>query len=84
MVGDKLILVTTGGTPDIYEKARPALNFNIGKKIGNNWAIELSVDNVLNTPNATYYNYKNVSEMYYFKKYTTGVVAGLNVTYLIK
>ena len=58
IVGDKLTLVTTGGTPDVFEKARPALNFNVGKRIKKNWSIQLSVDNILNAPYATYYNYQ--------------------------
>jgi outer membrane receptor protein involved in Fe transport len=84
MVGDKLILITTGGTPDIYEKARPSLNMNIGKRFGNNWNMQLSVDNILNAPYATYYNYQNVSGTYYFQNYTKGVVIGFNFSYLIK
>jgi outer membrane receptor protein involved in Fe transport len=47
--GEKLSLITKGSTPYIYELPRNSLNFSIEKNIGENFTVDASVDNILNS-----------------------------------
>lgn len=46
--GDRLVLVTKGGLPDIYEVARPSLDFNISKSFGKRLNLTFRAKNLLN------------------------------------
>ncbi|KAA3645160.1 MAG: TonB-dependent receptor [Bacteroidetes bacterium] len=79
--GPKLILVVGGGTPDIYEQAKPSLNLNISKGIAKKWTLKASGNNLLNSP--TRRVYKLNSKSYDFQRYTDGVNFSLGITYKI-
>ncbi len=45
--GDRLSVVTAGGAPNVIEKARPTLNFNLSKRVGK-FDLKFSANNLLN------------------------------------
>jgi TonB-dependent receptor len=79
--GPKIILITKGGLPNVYEQAFPLLDFNISKDLAKNWSIKFSVKNILNSEFKQTYTYKG--EEYYFLGYHPGRTFGLGVSYLI-
>ncbi|MFA8300791.1 MAG: TonB-dependent receptor domain-containing protein [Hyphomicrobiales bacterium] len=46
--GKRLVIVNSGGTPNIYEQPSPSLNFNISKKIGSMFKLKFALNNILN------------------------------------
>ncbi len=76
--GDKLSVVVKGGTPNIYEKARGQLDFNIRKKIGTYFTVKFSAKNLLDSPYLRSYSY--LATDYIYSKYTLGrtYTAGLS------
>src|SRR5699024_11044949 len=48
--GSRLSVVSTGGIPNVYEKPRPTLDFNLKKGVGNRWAVKLAASNLLDSP----------------------------------
>lgn len=64
--GSRLSVVSTGGIPNVYEKPRPTLDFNLKKAIANRWALKFSATNLLDSPyrmthefNGAEYNYSS-------------------------
>lgn len=70
--GDKLSVVTVGGTPNVFENARPNLGFNIAKKLGafDQFQVKLTAQNLLNPDFKQYYEYNG--QEYLFGSYKKG------------
>ncbi|MEA3317826.1 MAG: TonB-dependent receptor, partial [Bacteroidota bacterium] len=68
--GEKLVLITQNGTPYGYELARPALNCNLSKDIGNRLTVNFSIKNILDSEYAIVHHF-NFEDRYY-SKYTKG------------
>jgi len=79
--GPRLYLVIKGGTPDVFEKPFPALNFNISKKI-NKHSVKFSIDNILNSSNRKVYTYKG--NEYDFEHFNYGRIFSVGYSYLIE
>jgi TonB-dependent receptor len=79
--GQKLVVVTKGGTPNVYEHPSSNLNFNIAKKIGEKFTMKFAVDNILNSELRRTYTYQN--KEYVFQSYKMGRVFSFSVNYLI-
>lgn len=83
--GSKMLLITAQATPYIYERPKPDLNFNITKGIGNNFSLQFSVDNILNSEYKAVYNYpEEYGGDHINIKYTEGITYALKLKYLIK
>lgn len=80
--GEKLVLLTQQGTPYGYEQPQPSLNFNVTKEIGKNIALELSVNNILDTDYAIVHHYDSGDA--YYTRYSRGRSYGLSLKYVIK
>lgn len=80
--GARIVLVTKGGTPDIYEQPFPQLDFNIRKNIGKHFMLKLTAKNLLNSLHDKIYLYKDVIYPYY--RYSSGRTFGLGIEYYIK
>jgi len=48
--GDRLAEVSIGGTPDVFERSRPVLDFTASQNVFTNFNIKLSIKNILNSP----------------------------------
>lgn len=70
--GKKLSVVTVGGTPNVFENARPNLGFNISKTFGEyeQWTVKFSALNLLNPEYKQLYEFNN--QEYVFGSLTRG------------
>ncbi len=80
--GDRLSEVSLNGTPDIYEQARPQLDFSIKKTFANRYSLKLGVQNILDTDYRKTMSYKNAD--YIFQQYQRGISYNFGFSYNIK
>ena len=64
MFGDRLVLVTKGGLPDIYELGRTTLDLNIAQSFGERWKVTLRLRNLLNPEFKQVYKVETESNRY--------------------
>ncbi|MGB0138030.1 MAG: carboxypeptidase-like regulatory domain-containing protein [Flavobacteriales bacterium] len=79
--GQKLILVTKGLTPDIYEQPRPMLDLTVRKSLGERFGVQVKCRNILNAPIRRTYEYKDV--LYDWTSATMGATYSLGIQYRI-
>jgi outer membrane receptor protein involved in Fe transport len=79
MTGEKLYLITKGRLPYVYEEPRAMLNFNVSKTFNNGFAIELAVDNILDTDYRATHHFD--SEDRYLRKYSEGRTFSISLSY---
>jgi len=79
--GEKLMVITKGFAPYIYEQPRADLNFNISKGIGENFSIKFSVDNILDSPYKAVHHFEDSDKIYY--QYSLGRTYSLGVKFFI-
>lgn len=79
--GPKLVLVTKGGTPDIYDQPRANLDLTVRKTIGENFAVGFKARNLLDPEFRKAYKYKD--ELYDWQNYTIGRTFSMSFTYHI-
>lgn len=79
--GKRLAYVTQGGQPDVFEVARPSLDFSFKKTTEKGWGFTVRAKNLLNP------EYKMVQEFkgqeYTYSSYKVGRTLSLGITYLI-
>lgn len=82
--GERLVVVSAGATPDVYEQPRPSLNFSARQFIGRQQRVRITLraNNLLNP----YYNLANVynGQAFPYQKYKLGRDFSLGITYLIE
>ncbi|MFK8006401.1 MAG: TonB-dependent receptor [Saprospiraceae bacterium] len=82
MFGERLSIVGSEGTPDIFEQARPQLDFTISKQFKENLSVRLAAKNLLNP------EYKLSSlfngENYIYSNYRIGRTISMSLSYTIK
>lgn len=86
VTGEKLIIITKGSTPYIFEQPFPSLNFNISKGFGEdrNFTVELGVNNILDSEyQAVHHFEKPVAEDRDYLKYGYGRTFKVGFKYLI-
>jgi outer membrane receptor protein involved in Fe transport len=88
--GERLVLVTKGGLPDIYELARPSLDFNLSKEFSKKLKLTFRAKNLLNPDFKQVYKVKTESanylistddESFVYRNYKTGINISLGVSY---
>lgn len=72
--GDRLVLVTKGGLPDIYELSRPSLDFNIAKTFSDRLKITFRAKNLLNPDYKQVFKVKTESDRYTIKPEEEGFI----------
>ena len=90
--GDRLAVYSNDGRPDIYEKARPELNWNFKKELSKKLSMTLRIKNILNPSYRWAYEYKGNDAAYdkfdeqeaNFTSYKKGVSFGLGLAYKFK
>lgn len=80
--GSRLSVVSTGGIPNVYEKPRPTLDFNMKKDIGNKWAAKFSATNLLDSPYRMTHEFKGVE--YNYSSYRLGRNFSFGASYTIE
>jgi len=79
--GEKLILVTKGGTPDVYDQPRPTLNLMVSKTLSKKFTLSFKARNILNPVYKQVYQFKG--EEYTWQSFTRGRQFSVGVTYKI-
>ncbi len=86
ITGERLLLITKGSTPYVYEQLFPSLNFTLSKGFGeeHNFNVEFSVTNLLDAEyKAVHHFEKPVSKDYNYMRYVYGRVFKLGLKYKI-
>lgn len=80
--GDRLSIVGSEGTPDIFEKARPQLDFTISKQFKENLSVRLSAQNLLDPEYRLESTFKDNEFVY--SDYRLGRTISMSLSYTIK
>lgn len=80
--GDRLNIIGREGTPDIYDRGRTQLDFNISKKIGTKLDVKFTAENLLNDRYLVSSEYQGNEFIY--SRFQRGVTFGLGLTFRIK
>lgn len=88
MAGEKLMVITKGYVPYVYEQPRASLNFNITKGINDHFSVKVGASNLLDSPyeavhHYDYLNGSNAGDRPYYR-YTLGRTYSLGIKYFIK
>ncbi len=77
--GERLVLIVTGGTPDVYEMPFHSLNLTASKEFSKRLKLSIKVNNILNSAKKQVYkfqgdasNYEKFTDEYVFSSYKTG------------
>ena len=79
IIGERIVYVTQGGTPNIYEQPRPALNFNIAKSVTDNVSVKFSAANILGARYQETIEFKDIE--YLVQDYQLGRQFSVGVSY---
>lgn len=82
VLGPRLSVVSSGGTPNIYEQPRNVLDLTIIKKIGNRFSTKLAVQNLLNPAFKFTQEFKDVE--YEYQSYKVGRTVSFGISYLLE
>jgi outer membrane receptor for ferrienterochelin and colicin len=81
ITGEKLFLVTKGGTPYVYEQPKPELDFTMSKGMGEHFTIEFGISNLLDSEYSAVYHYDSGDKDYI--RYSSGRTFTFGFKYLI-
>lgn len=79
--GPQLVLVTKGGTPDVYDQPRGNLDFTISKRLGERFSLGFKANNLLNPVYRQTYVFKDTE--YDFQRMTWGRTFSISFGYRI-
>lgn len=82
IIGPRLFLVSTGGTPNIFEQPRNQLDMSVKKSFTKRTSVKVSAQNLLNTAYA--YNQEWAGKQYTYQSYQLGTTFSLGFNYLIE
>jgi outer membrane receptor protein involved in Fe transport len=82
IIGPRLFLVSTNGTPNIYEQPRNSLDMTISKGITNRLNVRLSMQNLLDAPFK--YTQEFASKEYIYQSYQLGSTFSFGITFLVE
>ena len=77
--GPKLLIITKGATPYIYEQPYPSLDFNITKSILDKFSVQFSAKNLLDPDYRATHNFEN--EEVNFLKFNMGREFSIKIAY---
>jgi outer membrane receptor protein involved in Fe transport len=81
IIGPRLFLVSTNGTPNIYEQPRNSLDMTASKGITNKLSARISMQNLLNAPFK--YSQEFAGKEYIYQSYQLGSTFSFGITYLV-
>ena len=77
--GPKLVLITPGGTPDVYDQPRGALDVSVTKSLGDRFTLKLQGRNLLDPEYRQSYSFKG--DEYTFQSFTRGRTFSFGLSY---
>lgn len=81
MTGPRMVIVSQGGTPNVYDRPNPQLDLNLGKDLGQHFNVSIQVENILNPPDRLSQSF--ASDSYTFSSYRRGRRYSLSIGYAI-
>ncbi len=82
VLGQRLTVVSTGGTPNIYEQPRNVLDLAVTKRIAEKFSAKLAFQNILNPAYKFTQEHNDIE--YIYQSYNTGRTVSLGVSYLLE
>ncbi len=82
VIGPRLFLVSTGGTPNVFEQPRHLLDLNAKQKITPKTSVKLSAQNILDAPFRFTQNYSN--KEYTYQSFQVGSTFSIGFSYLVE
>lgn len=82
VIGQRLSVVSSGGTPNIYEQPRNLVDISFIKKVGNRFSTKLTLQNLLNPAVKFTQEYKDVE--YIYQSYKIGRTVSFGISYLLE
>ena len=79
IVGERIVLVTVGATPDYYQQPQPVLNFNISQEITNGLTVKLAASNILDSKYKEIATYKGTE--FPILTHQTGITFSFGLSY---
>jgi TonB-dependent receptor len=79
--GERLVLVTKGGTPDIYDQPRGNLNLTVSKQLGEHFRVNFKARNLLDPEYLQTYKFKD--QEYVFQSMQWGRTFSIGFSYSI-
>lgn len=79
--GDRLLSVTEGATPDVFEKARGDLDLTISQDLPANLRLKLTVKNLLGTDVRQIQTFKG--RIYDYSSYSRSRTVGVGISYIV-
>ncbi|MCB0593981.1 MAG: TonB-dependent receptor, partial [Phaeodactylibacter sp.] len=80
--GERLFLVSVGGTPDVYEQPFPSLNFRFTQEVASNVNVTLGVGNILDPEFKRTHQFNG--QEYLFRNYRNGRTISLSLSYKVQ
>ncbi|MFO7446376.1 MAG: TonB-dependent receptor [Ignavibacteriaceae bacterium] len=77
--GDRLAEISIGGTPDVFERSRPMLDFTVSQSVFSNFNLKFSAKNILNSPYKLSHEFKG--NEYIRAEYKTGTSVSIGIGY---
>ena len=75
----KLVLITPGGTPDVYDQPQVALDVSINKSFGDRLVVKVQGRNLMDSDFRRSYSFKE--EEYNFQSFNLGRTFSLRLSY---
>ena len=77
--GDRIAEISIGGTPDVFERSKPTLDFIASQDVFQNFNFKLSIKNILNSSYKLTHEYKGTE--YLRTEYKTGTSVSIGIAY---
>ncbi|MEA3477676.1 MAG: TonB-dependent receptor [Bacteroidota bacterium] len=82
VTGERISLVTKGGTPDVFLQPMHLLDFNLTQSLSQKWQLRIKAQNLLNSLHSEVFRYKDRVYAYYV--YSPSMSFSLGVVYDLK
>ncbi len=79
MTGPRMVIVSQGGTPNVYDQPNPRLDLKVGKSLGKGFRVSVQAENLLNP--ADRWTQDFAGKEYIYSSYRTGRRYSLSISY---
>jgi outer membrane receptor protein involved in Fe transport len=80
--GERLSVVSTGSTPDVFEEPRPQVDFTFSQELLSHWSLSLDVENILNSNSEQTYSFKG--QEFTYQENELGRTFSMGLSYKIR
>ena len=80
--GERMTVVSVGGTPNVFEQPRAMLDFNVKKNLDSRWSVKFAATNLLNAQYKFTQSFKDVD--YIYQNSQLGSTFSMSFAYLLE